>query len=101
MLIRIAFPFTVGRRAEPMKTALRLIPIALALAVTTGCICQQVRLPETRTTYQVGAEPDFQFDGVETIEFRGKWVVLDGRRMIPREKINFIRADRDKPSGAQ
>jgi hypothetical protein len=82
-----------------MKTSLRFISLSIAVSALTGCVCQQVRLPETRTTYEVGAEPDFRFDGVETVEFRGKWVLLDGRRMIPREKINYIRADRDKPSG--
>ncbi len=37
-------------------------------------------------------------DGVETIEFQGDWVILDGRRMILKEKVQYIRADRKLPS---
>jgi hypothetical protein len=81
-----------------MKKPFRVVGFVAASMLLTGCVCSRVQLPETRTTYQVGAEPDFQFDGVETVEFKGDWVLLDGRRLIPREKINYIRADREKPS---
>jgi len=82
---------------------MKIILLAFAALLLQGCACLSHRdeLPATRTTYQVGAEPDLQLDGVETVDFKGDWVILDGRRMIPRGKINYIRADRDKPSGAK
>jgi hypothetical protein len=39
-----------------------------------------------------------EFSDVVTVEILGDWVLLDGRRLIPREKIDYIRADREKPT---
>ena len=62
-----------------------------------GCVSQRVRIPETRTTYRVSAG-GAEFSDVVTVEILGDWVLLDGRRLIPREKIDYIRADREKPT---
>jgi hypothetical protein len=79
------------------KTETRYVLAGTAMAlILSGCASRQVKIPETRTNYRVSANGQ-EFDDVETVEIRGGWVLLDGRRLIPKEKIDYIRADREKP----
>jgi hypothetical protein len=82
-----------------MKTSKgSFLGLCLSVSLFCGCASTHVLLPPTATNYRVSAEGSGEMDGVETVEIKGDWVILDGRRMIPREKIDFIRADRPKPS---
>jgi hypothetical protein len=67
------------------------------LFLLAGCASPRLQVPITHTTYTVSAE-DQLMSGVETVEIDRDWVLLDGRRLIPREKIDYIRADRGLPS---
>jgi len=69
---------------------------SLALVLPAGCATQPL-LPKTNTYYTVGLAGGGVFNDVVTVEFMGNWVLLDGRRLIPRERIDYIRADREKP----
>lgn len=67
-------------------------------AVFGGCASSRFHVPPTNSTYTVSAAGSGTMSGVETVEIMGDWVLLDGRRLIPKDKIEFIRADRELPS---
>jgi hypothetical protein len=76
---------------------MKSIIVGLAAGALLGIGCAtQPHLPETRTSYEVGANGGVFLD-VATVEFMGDWVLLDGRRLVPKQKIDYIRADREKP----
>ena len=72
-----------------------ILGLATGTILMTGCATHP-RLPETKTSYEVGVN-NAVFSDVVTVEFTGDWVLLDGRRLIPKSKIDYIRADREKP----
>jgi hypothetical protein len=69
--------------------------LGMTAVLMAGC-ASHPRLPETRTFYEVGVN-NAVFSDVVTVEFMGDWVLLDGRRLVPKQKIEYIRADREKP----
>lgn len=69
-----------------------------SLFLFAGCAAPRVKVPMTRSSYTVSVNGSGVMSGVETVEIDGDWVLLDGRRLIPREKIEYIRADRPLPS---